>query len=210
MSSAAAKDRLVAGLRPVFAGVAPSAERDEQVRRVADRLKLSEHLLAPLLAQPRFERRAERSQVAEPSAATRGERAERKFLAMCVSSGEHGREYLARLTDEHLSSDVLRRVRDWINEHFDSPTVGLSREDQVLARAVSEIVVRASSEPTSQTGLEVGFLQLEQRRLEAAIKRAADMEDFERQWELSQERSRVTGTIAKLTAEEAPVGSEGA
>jgi DNA primase len=210
IGSAAAKDRLVAGLRPVFAGVAPSAERDEQVRRVADRLKLSEHLLAPLLAQPRFERRAERSQVAEPSAATRGERAERKFLAMCVSSGEHGREYLARLTDEHLSSDVLRRVRDWINEHFDSPTVGLSREDQVLARAVSEIVVRASSEPTSQTGLEVGFLQLEQRRLEAAIKRAADMEDFERQWELSQERSRVTGTIAKLTAEEAPVGSEGA
>ena len=210
MSSAAAKDRLVAGLGPVFAGIGPSAERDEQVRRVADRLKLSEHLLGPLLAQPRFERQGDRSRGVEPSAGTRGERAERKFLAMCVSSGERGREYLARLSDEHLSSDVLRRVRDWINEHFDSPTVGLSREDQVLARAVSEIVVRASSEPASVAGLEVGFLQLEQRRLEAQIKLAADMEDFERQWELSQERSRVTATIAKLTAEEAPVGSEGA
>jgi hypothetical protein len=101
-------------------------------------------------------------------------------------------------------------VRDWINEHFDSPTVGLSREDQVLAKAVSEIVVRASSEPVNETGLEIGFLQLEQRKLETAIKRAADEVDLERQWELSQERSRVTATIAKLTAEEAPVGSEGA
>ena len=210
VSSAAAKDRLIAGLRPVLASVGPSAERDEQVRHVADRLKLSEHLLTPLLAQQRFERQPERPRVAGTGAATRGERAERKFFAMCVSSGESGREYLARLTDDHLSSEVLRRVRDWINEHFDSPTVGLNREDESLARAVSEIVVRASSEPVSQAGLEVGFLQLEQRRLEAAIKRAAEAEDFERQWELSLERSRVRATIAKLTADEAPVGSEGA
>lgn len=210
VSSAAAKDRLIAGLRPVLASVGPSAERDEQVRHVAGKLQLSEHLLTPLLAQPRFERQPERPRAAGTGAAARGERAERKFLAMCVSSGERGREYLARLTDDHLSSEVLRRVRDWINEHFDSPTVGLNREDEPLARTVSEIVVRASSEPVNQSGLEVGFLQLEQRRLEAAIKRAAEAEDFERQWELSLERSRVRATIAKLTADETPVGSEGA
>jgi DNA primase len=210
VSSAAAKDRLIAGLGPVFAGVGSSAERDEQVRRVADRLQLSEHHLTPLLHRPRFERQAQRPGPAQAGTVARGERAERKFLAMCVSSGERGRDYLARISDEHLSSDVLRRVRNWINEHFDSPTVGLSREDQVLAKAVSEIVVRASSEPVNQTGLEIGFLQLEQRKLETAIKHAADEEDLERQWELSQERSRITATIAKLTAEEAPVGSEGA
>jgi DNA primase len=210
MSSAAAKDRLIAGLRPVFAGIGPSAERDEQVRRVADRLQLSEHHLTPLLQGPRFERQAQHPRPAEAGAVARGERAERKFLAMCVSSGERGREYLERISDEHLSSDVLGRVRDWIIEHFDSPTVGLRGEDQVLAKAVGEIVVRASSEPVNQTGLEIGFLQLEQRKLETQIKRAADEEDLERQWELSQERSRVTATIAKLTAEEATVGSEGA
>jgi DNA primase len=214
VSSAAAKDRLVAGLRPVFAGIGPSAERDEQVRQVADRLQLSEHNLTPLLAPrataQRFERQARRPGPAEAGAVARGERTERKFLAMCVSSGERGREYLARLSDEHLSSDVLRLVRDWINEHFDSPTAGLSGEDEILARSVSEIVVRASSEPVSEAGLEIGFLQLEQRRLEAAIKRAADEEDLERQWELSQERSRITATIAKLMAQTAPVGSEGA
>lgn len=210
VSSAATKDRLIAGLRPVFAGVGPSAERDEQIRRVADRLRLSEHHLGPLLQQPRFEPHARRPRPAEAGAVARGERAERNFLAMCVSSGERGREYLERISDEHLSSEVLRRVRDWITKHFDSPTVGLRSEDQILAKAVSEIVVRASSEPVSPTGLEVGFLQLEQRRIETAIKRAAEAEDLERQWELSQERSRVTATIAKLTAEQAPVGSEGA
>jgi DNA primase len=210
VSSAAAKDRLIAGLRPVFAGVGPSAERDEQLRLVADRLRLSEHHLTPLLQQPRFTRQPQRPAPAEAGTVARGERAERKFLAMCVSSDERGREFLERISDEHLSSEMLRRVRDWLNEHFDSPTAGLRSEDQVLAKAVSEIVVRASSEPVSATGLEIGFLQLEQRKIETAIKRAADEEDLERQWELSQERSRVTGTIARLTAEEAPVGSEGA
>jgi hypothetical protein len=210
VSSAAAKDRLIAGLRPVFAGVGPSAERDEQLRLVADRLRLSEHHLTPLLQPPRFARQPQRHAPAEAGTVARGERAERKFLAMCVSSGERGREFLERISDEHLSSELLRRVRDWLTEHFDSPTAGLRSEDPVLAKAVSEIVVRASSEPVSATGLEIGFLQLEQRKIETAIRRAADEEDLERQWELSQERSRVTGTIAKLTAEEAPVGSEGA
>jgi DNA primase len=210
VSSAATKDRLIAGLRPVFAGVGPSAERDEQVRHVANRLQLSEHHLTPLLYRPRFDRQAQRPGPAEAGAVARGERAERKFLAMCVSSGDRGRGHLERISNEHLSSDVLRRVRDWLHEHFDSPTVGLDREDEFLAKAVSEIIVRASSEPVNETGLEIGFLQLEQRKLEAEIKRAADEEDLERQWELSQERSRVTATIAKLTAEEAPVGSEGA
>ena len=53
MSSAAGKDKVVAQLAPVFIAVQPSAERDEQIRHVADRLDLSEHLLAPLLVRPR-------------------------------------------------------------------------------------------------------------------------------------------------------------
>jgi DNA primase len=210
VSSAAEKDRVLAGLRPVLAGVGPSAERDEQLRHVADRLRLSEDLLASLLTRgARDERRPSKS-TASGSAALRDERPARTFLAMCVSSGERGREYLARLSDEHLSSEVLRRARAWILEHFDSPTVGLSREDKQLAQAVSEIVVRASSEPASPPALEGGFLKLERRRLEADWKRAADAEDFERQQELSLERSRVTEAIAKLAGEQAPVGSEGA
>jgi DNA primase len=204
MRSAAGKDEIVAELAPVFAGIAPSAERDEQIRRVADRLDLSEHLLAPLLARPREGAPIRSTRLGERGAASRVERSERVFLAMCVSSGERGAEYLRRLADEHLSSDVLRRARTWILEHFDSPTAGLGPHDGELMQTVSEIVVRASSEPASEHALEVGFLGLERRRLEREIRLAAEAQDFARQDELSVERSRVTEAIARLMGSEEP------
>jgi hypothetical protein len=121
---------------------------------------------------------------------------------MCVSSGERGREYLERLSDDHLSSDVLRRARSWIIEHFESPTLGLANNDAQLAQAVSEIVVRASAQPASDHALEIGFLGLERRRLEQATKAAGEAEDFERQRELSLRRNETTEQIVRLMGEE--------
>ena len=198
LSSSAGKDRALAQLSPVFAQVAPSAHRDEQLRYVADRLNLTEHLLAPLMARPSKGRQDRASQPAASGLASHGERWERIFLAMCVSSEERGREYLERLTDEHLSSEVLRRARTWILEHYDSPTAGLTHDDDQLAQAVSEIVVRASGQPAGEHALEVGFLGLERRRLERQIKAAAEAEDYERQRELSLRRSEMTEAIARL------------
>jgi DNA primase len=202
LSSPAGKDAALAELGPVFAAAEPSALRDEQMRYVADRLDLSQHLLAPLMDSAP-QRRIPPDAGKRPSgAATRGERWERIFLAMCVSSGELGREYLERLTDEHLSSDVLRRARTWIVENFDAPTAGLKRDDEQLAQAVSEIVVRASGQPAGERALEVGFLGLERRRLEGAIKAAGQREDYEQQRELSIRRSEITERIVRLMGEE--------
>ena len=216
LSSPAGKDRALAELTPVFSVTAPSAEREEQLRLVAGRLDLSEHLLAPLMARTAREPRLPERPAQAAGAATRGERWERIFLAMCVSSGEHGREYLERLSDDHLSSDVLRRARTWILEHPDSPTVGLPSDDEQLAQAVSEIVVRASGQQVDTNALEVGFLGLERRRLERAIKQAAAAEDFERQRDLSLRRNETTEAIARLMGaadfahEQAPSGGGGA
>jgi len=205
MHSAADKDRLVAQLVPVLSSVGRSVERDEQVRRVAGHLELPERMLEDLIQDPR--------NVLTPAARTRTnvspfERSERAFLAMCVSSGERGRESLARLSDDHLSSDLLRQARNWLLEHFDAPTTGLATEDPELARIVGEIVVRASSEPASEHALELAFLQLEQRKLEREIKAAAESSDFDRQRELSVERSRV---ITRLmgSGEPSPSATDG-
>jgi DNA primase len=204
MHSAADKDRLVAQLAPVLGSVGPSAERDEQVRRVADRLDLREEVLKNLLQDSR--------QVLTPAARTRRvspfERSERAFLAMCVSSGERGRASLLRLSDDHLSSPVLREARDWLVEHFEAPTAGLATEEPELARTVGEIVVRASSEPAGEHALELAFLQLEQRRLERDIKAAAESNDFDRQRVLSVERSQV---ITRLmgSGEPSPSATDG-
>ena len=139
------------------------------------------------------------------------ERSERVFLAMCVSSGERGREYLARLDRRAPVVGRAAQARTWMLEHFDSPTAGLGPQDAELAHTVSEIVVRASSEPASEHALEVGFLGLEQRRLEREIKAAVGVEDFERQRELSVERSRVTEAIARLmgSGEPSPSTTDG-
>jgi DNA primase len=201
LSSPAGKDRALAELSPVFAATERSLERDEQMRVVADRLDLSEDLLVPLMARASTQRPIQ-APARGTGAATRAERWERIFLAMCVSSGERGREYLERLSDEHLSSEVLRQARTWILEHFDSPTLGLGRDDEHLFQAVSEIVVRASSQPASEHALEIGFLGLERRRLEREIKTVSEAEDFERQRELSLRRNETTEAIARLMEED--------
>jgi DNA primase len=203
LSSSAGKDRALAELTPIFSAAEPSAERDEQLRLVADRLDLSEHLLAPLMARS-GQRRFERSPGSVSDAASKAERWERIFLAMCVSGGEQGRAYLDRLSEEHLSSESLRRARSWILEHFDSPTAGLGQDEQ-LAQTVSEIVVRAAGQPADERALEVGFLGLELRRLEREIKQAAAAEDFERQRQLVLERNRTTEEIVRLMGDEGPV-----
>jgi len=204
MHSAADKDRLVAQLAPVFGSVGPSVEREEQVRRVADRLDLGEKVLENLLQETRRE-------VLTPAPRTRTvspfERSERAFLATCVSSGESGRSSLARLSDDHLSSSTLRQARDWLLRHFDAPTAGLATEEPELARIVGEIVVRASSEPASEHALELAFLQLEQRRLEREIKTAAESGDFDRHRELSVERSQVITRL--MGGEPSPSATDG-
>jgi hypothetical protein len=121
---------------------------------------------------------------------------------MCISGGERGRAYLERLSEDHLSSEVLRRARSWILEHFESPTAGLAQDDEQLAQAVSEIVVRASGQPADERALEVGFLGLERRRLEHEIKQAAAAEDYELQRRLSLERNRMTEEIVRLMGDE--------
>ncbi len=200
VSSAADKDRLIAELRPVFADTEASAERDEQIRNVASRLALSDHLLEPLLARPRS---AAPSRPASPRrGAEREEQGQRAFLAMCVNSGEQGRAYLERLSDDHFSSDVLRYARRTLLANFDSPTADLSGADPQVAQAVSGILMRSSTEPSSDTALEIGFLELERPRLEREIRNAGQAEQFDRQRELTEQLIEVIERRAALMAEQ--------
>jgi hypothetical protein len=124
-----------------------------------------------------------------------------------MAQGEHGRRYLERLTDDHLSSEVLRHARRWLLERFDSPTLDLEDENSDLAQAVSEVVVRSAGQPAEPSALEIGFLGLERRRLERELKAIAQGGDFQRQHELSLRRSEVTEQIERLMeAEEQSVG----
>jgi hypothetical protein len=134
-----------------------------------------------------------------PAGASAGEvafRAEREFLARCLASGELGRSYLSLPTDDQLSSDATRSAREHLVAHFDDPLVGLPEDEPALGRLVSEVVHAAGSQAASpEAVLRMSILQLEKRRIEREIRRAAHDGDHARQSELAAAEQRVRGEL---------------
>jgi len=124
-------------------------------------------------------------------------RSERTFLAMSIAQGEPGRELLARITDEHLSSAPLRRVRDHLLQHFDDPLADLPSDDPATSALITEVGMLADQEPSSEMALNLGFLQLDLKRIERELRHAGDGRDFERQKTLWRAREAVRGEITE-------------
>jgi len=118
--------------------------------------------------------------------------AERIFLALCLASGPRGRDHLEQLTPDHLSSEVLRRVRAHLVEHFDDPLADLDPEDAEFAALVAGIALRADEgEAAEEPLLRMSFLGLESRRIERAIRHARQDGDLAGQSQLAVARQQV-------------------
>lgn len=219
VSSPVERDRALAEVAPVLAGMGESASRDELVRRVAERLDLEPALVMGrvVAATPASGGResgapdSRRDAGRAPSAQrprqgvelTSRERRERSLLAMCIAIPNEGREYLARLTDAHLSPSGLRAAA-WLREHPEDPASNLPHDDDALAGLIAELVIMSREEPASHEAMELNFLLLEQRRLEDEIAAAGERGDYERRAALSRERAALVERIAHA---ERPAGS---
>ena len=126
---------------------------------------------------------------------TSRERRERALLAMCVALPEQGKDYLERLTGEHLSPGGARAAA-WLREHPEDPASDLPRDDSELAGLIAELVILAHDEPASPEAMELNFLLLDQRRIEAEIAAAGEQNDYERRAALSRERAALVQRIA--------------
>jgi DNA primase len=199
------RDRALAEVAPVLAGMGESASRDDLVRRVAERLDFDPAMVMgrmvaatpasggrdraapePASVPPRPRRTAE---------LTSRERRERALLAMCVAIPAEGKEYLARLTDAHLSPTGVR-VAAWLREHPEDPASDLPHDDPELSGLIAELVIMSREEPASHEAMELNFLLLEQRRLEGEIAAAGERGDYERRAALSRERAALVQRIA--------------
>lgn len=210
LASPRGRDRALAAVRPLVGAVPErTATRDELVRYVADRLDVPPTYVTTQLSAsgarssgpPRRDSRRADVRRAPPTAQSSVEmvvRAERAFLAMCVSQPRLGASYLARLTDEHLSSDSLRRLRRYLQDHLLEPLSHLPDDDPSLAALVSDIVMLSDEQPSSQPALRLGFLQLELRRIERALRDARDDRDFEQQRRLWGVREDVRSQMADV------------
>ncbi len=185
LASPAARDRALDEVVPVLAAMGESISRDELARVVADRLNAD-----PALVMRRVggeERRADTpsgaareegggkpaAQAARPTRALSArERREQALLGMCIASKTEGRDFLERLTPEHLSSPAVERARQWLAGHLEEPMSGLPRDDEELVSLITQLVMKAEREPGGREVMELSFLQLEQAMIEGRIQAA--------------------------------------
>lgn len=128
-------------------------------------------------------------------------RGERTFLAMCIAQGAGGRAHLAKVSDEHLSSAQLRRAREHLLSHFDDPLAELPDDDPSTVATLTQLVMLADEEPASEVALRLGYLQLELRRIERALRHAREARDHERQRALYTEREGVRAELDQIMGE---------
>ncbi len=205
-ASPAERDRALGEVAPIMAGMGESASRDDLVRRVAERLDLEPAMVMGRVvsAQPLSGGPAEAASGGSGSAPpprrtaelTSRERRERALLAMCIALPEEGKDYLARLTAEHLSPGGLRAA-EWLREHPEDPASNLPRDDSELSGLIAELVIIAHDEPASASAMQLNFLLLEQRRIEAEIAAAGEQNDYERRAALSRDRAALVERIAR-------------
>ncbi|HEY6731395.1 MAG TPA: DNA primase [Solirubrobacterales bacterium] len=200
------RDRALAEVAPVLAGMGETASRDDLVRRVAEQLDFDPAMVMGRVvaatpasggrdSAPPDQRRPQPQRAQPPAELTSRERRERALLAMCIAVPGEGKDYLARLTDAHLSASGLRAAA-WLREHPQDPAANLPHDDAELSGLITELAIMSREEPASGEAMELNFLLLEQRRLEGEIAAAGERGDYERRATLSRERAALVQRIA--------------
>jgi DNA primase len=199
LDTPAGRDRALEEARKLIAAVPErTASRDALVREVADRLDVPVDYVtaAPTLAggDPATPA-ASAGRPALRAGASPGElafAAERAYLAMCLASGELGREYLGRLSADQLSSAAVRDAYEHLVSGFDDPLAELPDDDPAVAALITGVAMAAQEQAeATEPVLRMSFLQLELRRIEREIRRAAADADHPRQDQLAGARQDV-------------------
>ncbi len=207
------RDRALEEVVPVLKAMPDSITRDELVRSVGERLGADPGLVARrMAAAPRVApaavstpgdspaEGAEASPFAPggeaPKALSANERREQALLAMCIAAPAYGRDYIEKLTREHLSTPAMGRARDWLAGHLEEPTAGLAEDDVETAAIVKRLAAMAAAEPASPEAMELSFLQLEKGAIEHRIAEAAAAGATEASVELQKRRANLTERIA--------------
>jgi hypothetical protein len=203
LESPMGRERVLEEVGPVLKAMRETALGfDELVRRVADRLDTDPSLVLARVrsapdSAPRTNGDGAGAKPPKPVAVslTPRETRERALLAMCIAEPETGRPFLEQLTEDHLSPSG-KPALGWLRQHLDDPMAGLPREDAALTSLITELVMRAESEPATEGAMQLNFDLLELQRLEDGISAAQKAGDYEVSTRLSGERAALTDRIA--------------
>ena len=97
-----------------------------------------------------------------------------------------------------MSTSLRPAGRRWVGcgRIWTIRSAGLPRDDAALTSLITELVMRAESEPASEGAMQLNFDLLEQQRLEDGIAAAQKAGDYEVSTRLSGERAELTDRIA--------------
>lgn len=199
---------------PVIAGVPPGALRQELVRKAADGLAIDPPVIVARVesapAAP-AERPSQTTPTSPPEEETRPprqgvltkhERRERSLLLMCVADPAKGEEWIGRLEERHLSSELMVRTVAWLKENLDQPTTGLDSQEADVQQFVRALVVRADPTKVGEGAIRRNFMELELAALEREIE-LAGVGDPARRAELSRQRSQLVEEVRRAEEEAA-------
>lgn len=200
LADARGRQRVLDDLVPVIAVMPSGPSRDEQIRIAADRLGVSDAVLRESI-RTRAESRARPGPEGGGKASTPrddpAERVEQTFISQCLSNPGIGRDFLNRVDDEHLSTALMRELRDHLRVNFEHPLEGVSQLRPELARAVTRAAMFAEAERTDDAIIELGYLQLEKACLERSIATAPGRQ----KGAIELQRQEVISRIGELSAE---------
>jgi DNA primase len=197
LDTPAGRDKALGEARELISAVPErTATRDALVREAADRLDVPvDHVLAPA--------RAPAARTYAPTQASPGElalRTEREFLIRCLSSADLGHDFLSKPDDEQFSSELTRRARVHFVSEFDDPVATVPQDDPRLAALVTDLAFAAQERPpTDERTLEFSLLQLELRRIQREIRRAAQDGELGRQSELAAAEQSVRKEMGSIS-----------
>jgi DNA primase len=216
------RDRGLGEAAPVLAAIPAGATREELTRKVAEGLGIDPTVVVARVEQaPASEPAAGRSAVRPTAAApddgggaapgpqmprsddalfSRRERRERSLLAMCIAKPEEGRQYLARLEPDHLSSPLTVRAVEWLKVHLDNPTEGLDPDDRELSTLIAAMVMGSDRGQVGEGSIRRNFMELELVALENQIAVAATEGDPDQKAKLSRQRSQLVDDLRRAEA----------
>ncbi len=124
------------------------------------------------------------------------ENRERALLGMCIAAPRLGKDFVGKLSEEHMSQSG-RPALAWLRDHLDDPMEGLPREDTELVSVITELKMRAERDPPpTERAMELNFLLLEQRRVDDGIAAARREGDLATVGKLSREGSELSTRIS--------------
>jgi DNA primase len=168
LAAGGTRDEMYARAGTILAAAAPSVERDEQVRVVADRLRLTDDLTARLAAaRPAAPTAASPQQSARLRRSPR-ERDERLFLGMALALPDRGRELLSELDVAYFSDEPLREAAGHMRRILSGE--GETEDAERWAPLMAELNAVAAREAPSEQALEELYWKLRLYRTEDELK----------------------------------------